>query len=544
MTMTMDTVEKKAIERTGFQMYEKLGSLHEYFQSTVTPENGIFSALDDTTVNDNIKQSFELGDIAVTPEVSAMAVDTVKDMYHGVKLHGHSSLGLKEINGWKINDNHREANLNQHAGYAAEVISTGRENLRAKVCGTGVVTYRADDMPTELLEKFDGKISSKNDQYVDKVRIKPDGTIETVQTKFVGKDAKSCLKTLTSKKYRKYLEEGRVDKIEIPKEYYTNVKKGLSDKRKALSRQYAAISGDTTKIEQAASIKERINDINRLDKKLEQSCVSKSEAKLAVEHPKLFSAKQIHQEGFRQGTQAAALTAVVSGVQNYYKYQSGEITGKEAIENVVEDSAIEAGIAYGTEVVTQLAGKSSVPGAVIAMGVESYEDVRDYAEGEITETELAYHLGENAAGVIGGMAGAAIGTVAGPVGNITGGVAGAAVATEIYHATTEIIDESVKDVKDFAEGEITGTELTYNLGENVFEAVGGTIRGEEGREIGKAVYETAVETVTENIDTTATIAVEVGESVKETAMYIVDNADEKLTNIAENLRLPIKQQNI
>lgn len=42
--------------------------------------------------------------------------------------------------------------------------------------------------------------------------------------KFVGKDGASCLSKLASKNYDKYFNEGKVDKIEIPKDYYDEIK--------------------------------------------------------------------------------------------------------------------------------------------------------------------------------------------------------------------------------------------------------------------------------------------------------------------------------
>ena len=77
---------------------------------------------------------------------------------------------------------------------------------------TGVKTYRADDRPD---------LFQKNDQYVDKIRVDSTGNIERIQVKFVGKDAAECLSKLTSKDFDKYFNDGKVDKMEVPKDYYT-----------------------------------------------------------------------------------------------------------------------------------------------------------------------------------------------------------------------------------------------------------------------------------------------------------------------------------
>ena len=518
--MAIETLEKNQLEQTGINVSTKLGSLHESFQSTFDPKGSAYEAMDTAVIDDSIRQSFDIaGDVKMTPEIRAAAVNSVKDMYHGYEVNGHQSLSLKEINGWKINDAYRESNLNQHAGYAAEVISTNKENFNANLKHSGEITYRADDLPKELLDQFDGKIAAKNDQYVDKVRVKADGTVETVQTKFVGKDAESCLKKLTSKDYAKYLEDGKVDKIEIPKEFYKEVKADIKTQRRELSKQYAKLSGDSTKSTEAAKIKNQLDDLKKLDQKLEPSCVTKAEAQYAVEHPKLYAAQQINNAALKQGAQAAALTAAVSGVQNYQKYEAGEITGEEAILNTLKDTAVYGGIAYGTEVATQFAGGSSIPGAVITMGVTSASDIKDCLDGKITEEELAYNLGENTASVIGGTVGGAIGgtigSVAGPagtaVGAMVGSAVGSAVASEAYQVTVEFTKNTAEDVKDFIDGEIDEKELAQRVGENV---------------------ETAITEVKESIDETAATIVEVGETVKEAAVYVVNDVGGKVEELS------------
>lgn len=520
--MTIDTLEMNQLERQGFQVNEKLSSLHENFQSAFKPEQGMYESFDTKVTDASIQKSFGLGEIEMTPEIRSAAVKSVKDMYHGHEVNGHQSLSLKEINGWKLNEAHRESNLNQHAGFAAEVISTEKENVLSQATHTGDITYRADDLPKELLDQFDGKIAAKNDQYVDKVRVKADGSIETVQTKFVGKDAKSCLQKLTSKGYAKYLEEGKVDKIEIPKEYYDDVKAGIHKKKEALIKQYDKVSADSSKTADAASIKNRLEDLDKLDNKLEASCVTKTEAKFAVEHPKLYAAQQINNAGLKQGAQAAMLTAAVSGVSNYQKYESGELTGEEAILNTVKDSAVSGGIAYGTEVVTHLAGGSSIPAAVVTMGVTSYGDIKDYQEGKLTEAELSYQLGENAAsvagGAVGGMVGGTVGSVAGPVGTAAGAMVGSAVGSAVasgaYQVTAEFVGESVEDVKDYIDGEIDQKELAERIGDHA---------------------ETAAAEVKESIDATAATLVEAGENVQQAAAYVAADVStnmESLKNVS------------
>lgn len=97
-------------------------------------------------------------------------------------------------------------------------------------------------------------------------------------------------------------------------------------------------------------------------------------------------------------------------------------------------------------------GGSCAPAAVVSFAVASYEDVSDFAQGKIDGAELAYNLGENAAGVAGGFAGGAIagavaGSVAGPAGTVVGGIVGGvvyyAVASEAYETAIELGSDAV-----------------------------------------------------------------------------------------------------
>ena len=45
--------------------------------------------------------------------------------------------------------------------------------------------------------------------------------------KFVGHDGESCLKKLTSKAFDKFFEDGKVDRIEIPADFYDEIKNQL-----------------------------------------------------------------------------------------------------------------------------------------------------------------------------------------------------------------------------------------------------------------------------------------------------------------------------
>ena len=90
-------------------------------------------------------------------------------------------------------------------------------------------------------------------------------------------------------------------------------------------------------------------------------------------------------------------------------------------------------------------GGSCAPAAVVAWGVQSFDAVVDYSQGEISKEELAYALGENAATVAGGIVvGAAAGSIVPGAGTLVGAGAGfvgsmvgCALASEAYATAVE-----------------------------------------------------------------------------------------------------------
>ena len=107
-----------------------------------------------------------------------------------IDCNGNQTLGLNELSGWKRSVEYWEQNTRQQAGYAAEIVSTAKENILAKAEGSGITTFRADDRPDLGF--------SKNDPYVDKIRVNAAGEIvDRIQTKFVGNNGNDWVKIPT-----------------------------------------------------------------------------------------------------------------------------------------------------------------------------------------------------------------------------------------------------------------------------------------------------------------------------------------------------------
>lgn len=493
--MTPEYMEAMGFKAENIENIEKIKEINTSFTGAfdepVTSKNGFFENLSDTA-DAGIVSWLKVSGVNITSENRAIAYQTMKEMFNGKIINDVKTLGLNEISEWKINTENKYANVKQHAGYAAEVISTTKENLVSELEGKGIKTIRTDDLAHEV----DNKGYTVNDQYVDKVRMDPDGNIiERIQTKFVGKNANECLKRLASKDFEKYLDPNKVDKLEIPSDFYDDVKNSLlPEKINSLEEQVTKLK-ELGKNDELIKKQAELDKYKRIDTMLEKSMVSNQEAQAAVVHPKIYKAQTMAKQlvdagnegGLNAAKYAAGLTFAISTVDNIGQVCEGEIEIDEAVVNIIEDTGMSAVLGYGTGFVTssvqtamsasskaliQKAGNSCLPAAAVSFAVESYDDVASYIKGDIDAYELADNLGENGAKVAGGIvgadlgtkAGAAIGTaicpgagtaigaaVGGVAGGIVGGMVGATVAAEAYNAATDYIAEHSDELKAMAE---------------------------------------------------------------------------------------------
>lgn len=486
--MMLDSIEQNSKKFDSFEFDSKMRGLNKSFNTSFESKNGMYDRLS-PEADKSISNWLGVSDFEISSENRAMTYQGIKDMFTGVGEGDSKTLGIDEISSWKINPEYKYANIRQHAGFAAEVISTTKENLISQMNGTGEITVRTDDLAVQ-----DPSSGFKvNDPYVDKVRLDANGNIlERVQTKFVGKDPESCLSKLASSKYDKYFDNTKVDKIEIPNEYYDKIKGELIPEKIQQLEQQIAKAEELGKSKVIETKQAQLEKYNQIDSMIEKSVVTLKEAEAAVSHPKTYKAmtfaKEINIEGINSGRQAAMMTLAVSSVDNLSKVIDGKIEVDEAAANIVTETGISAVIGYGTglaegairtamtnssSTLVSKVGNSCLPAAVVSFSVESYEDISAFARGEIDGGELAYNLGENAAGVagsfVGGAAGGAVGSVAGPVGSfagtVVGGTVGCVIAVEAYQTAVELCTDGAEILADKAQ----------ELATNVIDSVSATV---------------------------------------------------------------------
>ena len=467
--MLFDNFEKKEVESAeNNSLTNKLKSLKDGLKLGFSPEIKAPELTNELSVQLAEWAGFEQG--LYMPEMTQNIVDAMKEMYSGIdvntELKNYHTLGLKAISEWKIHPDYKDMNIKQQSGYAAEVVSTAKDNIKAMVEKTGIKTFRADDRPDLFVE---------NDQYVDKIRVNSAGDIvERIQVKFFGESGEECFRKLISKQFEeKYIESGKIDKIEIPKDYYDAIKDGklIEQKLADYTKQLESVTKQG-KMDVAEDLTRKIENLKKLDKMLERSSVSSKEAIEARVDPKMYMEKLVQKEvinesidaGVKTGLTAAAITMAVSTVDNVQKIATGEATVEEALKDVAKDTGIAGGVGFGSGFVTHAVaagmkasshelisslGNTALPAAVVSFGVQSYDSISDFAKGEIDGKQLAYDLGENAAKVAAGtgvvtLVGAAVSGVNPILGagiTIASSMVGTAVASEAYKTAVEVGSE-------------------------------------------------------------------------------------------------------
>lgn len=452
-----------------------LAGLHDSFESSISTVSDAFDSAG-SAINEGIARFTGIENESQLLEIQPGVMEQVDIMLNGfVTVDGAQTLGLNDLNDWILNPEYKSQNLRQQAGYAAEIISTAKENMIALAEGSELTTFRADDRPDLGF--------SKNDQYVDKVRVNASGeVVERIQTKFVGDNGSDWVKRMMTKKFEKFLTTDLVDKIECPSDYFDDAKAYIAQRKNELGSQLERVTADG-KADVAESIQARIDKLNKLDDMIEQSTVTMKDALDARKHPKRFVAKLLApdmikasvREGAFGAVSAAGLTFITSTVLHGTELYRGEISAEEMAKEVATEAGAAGAIGGATSFISATVantmqasssslissiGGSCLPASAVTFAVESYDSVVDYAQGVIGADELAYDLGHNAAtiaggAVAGGQAGAAAGAVLGPVGGaaggIIGGLVGSAVASGAYETAMEYAPETAQEIAEQAE---------------------------------------------------------------------------------------------
>ena len=157
--------------------------------------------------------------------------------YSGVDNEAGKTLvkGLKQISEQKINPDYEFQNIQQQAGFSAEVKDVARSNAENIINGNKTRKIRTDDL------------GSVNDPLYDTVMLDSEGNViegSGAQMKFLGAsekdpaglgDAGRAFEKLQSKKFEKYLDHDA--KIDVPADQYDGIISATDEKLEKLYKQ-------------------------------------------------------------------------------------------------------------------------------------------------------------------------------------------------------------------------------------------------------------------------------------------------------------------
>lgn len=354
--------------------------------------------------------------------------------------------------------------IKAQAGYAAEVKTVAQENAERIISGDKTRVSRTDDLSRDIKSASGQTVGGVNNQLFDIISIGEDGSYiegSARQLKYVGKNASECCDRIMQKKFDKYRSADA--SIEIPKDFYEDVKTELDNRIQTLNEQIQKAE-QTGKGELAVKHREQLEQVQKTRDNLKQGRLTSDEAIEARLHPKISTAKDIASVSHRAGLEAAKTGAVVGGGMSFIRNSVAVLKGDESPEDaalsVIGDTASAAGLSYATGFVgsaikggmqnaqsTYLSAVSNtaLPTMIATTLLETGKTLYRFADGEIDGLQCLNELGEKGSGVVASTAGATVGQILIPipvVGGLIGSMCGYALSSMYYNTLTSALNEA------------------------------------------------------------------------------------------------------
>ncbi|OOQ26814.1 hypothetical protein [Helicobacter pylori] len=368
---------------------------------------------------------------------------------------------LEEISKRKVNPNYIKQNINQQAGYSAEIKEQTRVNARNILAGKRERIVQYDDLfsekKTHVKKLFPNYATpSKNHELVDYISVDEKGDVipgTAVQSKFVGRNGEECFKKLLSKDYEKYFENGA--KMKIPKDFFGDFQKEANIKIKSLESRIAKQKelGDFQKV---AHLEEKLQKCKTIKAHTRPASATKAEAIEARLNPNLSTAKDVtrvsHQAGMNVAQTGALIGGGVSAITNIYECIANGKDPMKALKHTLVATAKGGALSYGrafassslgglmqssANKIIQSLGKGSVPAMIVGACVANATILGRYFSGKIDKTELLKQLGKANTTLISSGAMAVAGQALIPipvVGALVGGFVGAILSETCFNA--------------------------------------------------------------------------------------------------------------
>ncbi|WP_367709293.1 DUF456 domain-containing protein [Helicobacter pylori] len=376
---------------------------------------------------------------------------------------------LEEISKRKINPNYIKQNINQQAGYSAEIKEQAHVNADNILAGKRERVRQYDDLSSEqkaqVKKLFPNHATpSKNHEIVDYVSVDEKGNVipnTAVQSKFVGRNGEECFKKLLSKDYEKYFENGA--KMNVPKDYYRDIQKATDAEIKKLESQIAKQKG-LGDFQKAAHLEEKLQKCKTIKANTRPASITKKEAIEARLNPKLSATKNVaslsHQAGMNAAQTGALLGGCISAITNIYECIANGKDPIKALEHTTIATLKGGALSYGSAFassslgglmqssankVIQSLGKGSIPTIIVSVVATNATILGRYLSGKIDETELLKQFGKANTTLVSSGAMAVAGQALIPipvVGALIGGFVGAVLSETCFNAFLKAREEA------------------------------------------------------------------------------------------------------
>lgn len=376
---------------------------------------------------------------------------------------------LEEISKRKINPNYINQNINQQAGYSAEIKEQARVNEHNILAGKRERIVQYDDLSSEKKSQVkklfpNYAAPSKNHEIVDYISVDEKGNVipgTLTQSKFVGRNGAECFEKFLSKDYDKYLKNGM--KMEIPKDFFGDFQKEANIKIKSLESRIAK-QKELGDFQKADILERRLQKCKTIKTHTRPARVAKGEAIEARLNPNLSTAKDVtrvsHQAGMNAAQTGALIGGGVSAITNIYECIANDKDPMKALKHTLVATAKGGALSYGSAFassslgglmqssanrIIQSLGKGSAPAMIVGACVANATVLTRYFSGKIDGTELCKQLVKANATLVSSGAMAVAGQALIPipvVGALVGGFVGAILSETCFNAFLKAREEA------------------------------------------------------------------------------------------------------
>ncbi|EKE89253.1 hypothetical protein [Helicobacter pylori] len=376
---------------------------------------------------------------------------------------------LEEISKRKINPNYIKQNINQQAGYSAEIKEQARVNEHNILAGKRERIVQYDDLSSgqkAQVKKLSPNYATpkKNHEIVDYASVDEKGNVipgTLTQSKFVGRNGEECFKKLLSKPYKKYFENGA--KMKIARNHYGDFQRAVNTRIKSLESQIAKQKG-LGNFQKATILEKELQKCKTIKAHTRPARVAKGEAIEARLNPNLSTAKDVtrvsHQAGMKAAQTGVLIGGGVSLVTNVYECIANGKDPIKAIKHTAIATLKGGALSYcsafassslgglmqsSANKIIQSLGKGSAPVMIVGACVANATVLTRYFSGKIDGTELCKQLVKANTTLVSSGAMAVAGQALIPipvVGALVGGFVGAVLSETCFNALLKAREEA------------------------------------------------------------------------------------------------------